>query len=182
MWTTCRPFFFFQQPATRQNESQRWLSTRGTIRLKTHSTPATWLCYKTLITPRNRWVYEKIPQICNTTTETTIYARWLASYFLKLREVVVAFSVLCYVHYVAKSLSPNTPPHFDNHMCGTTVCTRDTEKIYMCTHNSTTTGNSLFFFFFLKHGTEEHTSLGMETAGRRAAYVTPPFPSLGISP
>lgn len=98
-----------------------------------------------------------ISQICSTTTETTIYLYTMTCFFLKLREVVVVLSVLCYVHYVAKTLSPSPKPLDDivfHYTMYTDMEKIYMEKIYMCTYNSTTTGNHFFFFFFsLKHGT-----------------------------
>lgn len=106
----------------------------------------------------------------------------MTCFFLKLRVVVVVvvLSVLCYVHYVAKNLSPSPKP-LDDDVLHYAMYT-DMEKIYMCTHNSTTTGNRFFFLLLFKtwHRIAHLPRLGN---GRRERHVrSTPLASLGFPP
>lgn len=123
-----------------------------------------------------------IPQICSTTTETTIYLYTMTCFFLKLREVVVVvLSVLCYVHYVAKTLSPSPKP-LDDIVFHYTMYT-DMEKIYMCTYNNTTTGNHFFFLLLLFKTWHRIAHLPRLGNGRRERHIrSTPLPSLGFPP
>lgn len=110
----------------------------------------------------------------------------MTCFFLKLREVVVVLSVLCYVHYVAKTLSPSPKPLDDivfHYTMYTDMEKIYMEKIYMCTYNSTTTGNHFFFLLLLLKTWHRIAHLPQLGNGRHESHIrSTPLPSLGFPP